>query len=272
MSAEDGTYRRRKRRFLWGPFGLAAVALASVGGAGWWIWESGVTERSVRTVKWWAIAATTHAGLAIDEVLVRGRRETSTVELLEAVQLARGDPMFAFDPEDVRRRIEALPWVQSATVSRQLPSTVTLSLVERTPLALWQRRGRFALIDYAGHVIETKGLERFNELLVVVGDDAPLHTAELLRMLTNEPQLMMRVKAAVRIGARRWNLRLDNGVDVQLPEDNAEVAWARLAAFERDNGILERDVQMLDLRLPDRVIVRKGRDPEPDGPASGRKT
>ena len=272
MSAEDGAYRRRKRRFPMITVGLAAAAVIGVGGAGWWTWESGAGERAIRTVKWWAIAATTHAGFAVDEVLVRGRRETSTAQLLDAVQLARGDPIFAFDPDEVRTRIEALPWIQSATVSRQLPSTVTVSLVERTPLAIWQRRGRFALIDHGGHVIETPQIERFNDLLVVVGDDAPSHTAELLRTLAAEPQLMMRVKAAVRIGARRWNLRLDNGVDVQLPEDNAEVAWARLAVYERDNGILERDVQMLDLRLPDRVIVRKGREAESDAPVAGRKT
>lgn len=272
MSAEDGAWRRRKRRFPWTPLGLAALALVVGLGAGWWTWESGAAERAVRAAKWWTIAVAARAGFAVDEVLVTGRRETSTAELLDAVRLARRDPMFAFDPEDLRRRVETLPWVQSATVGRRLPSIVTLSLVERTPLALWQRRGRFALIDRDGHVIETTGIERFADLLVVVGDDAPPHAAELLRMLAAEPQLMIRVKAAVRVGARRWNLRLDNGVDVQLPEENADVAWARLAAYERDNGILERDVQVLDLRLPDRVIVRKGRDAEPEGPASGRKT
>ncbi|MCH7555160.1 MAG: cell division protein FtsQ, partial [Proteobacteria bacterium] len=55
---------------------------------------------------------------------------------------------------------------------------------------------------------------------------------------------------------RRWNLRLDNGVDVELPEAGINAAWRRLADIERRHRLLSRDITAIDLRLPDRLVVR----------------
>ena len=93
--------------------------------------------------------------------------------------------------------------------------------------------------------------------VVVVGDGAQIQAATLLKTLRNEPELLVLVETAVWVGGRRWNIRLKGNIDVRLPEKNAKSAWARLAEYERVHGILERDVQVLDLRLPDRLIVRK---------------
>jgi cell division protein FtsQ len=75
-------------------------------------------------------------------------------------------------------------------------------------------------------------------------------------MLNNEPELRTRVSTAVRVHDRRWNLRLDDSIDVRLPEQNAAAAWAELARAQRDHGVLGRDVAVIDLRLPDRLVVR----------------
>jgi len=189
-----------------------------------------------------------------------------------AVKVERGAPILTFDTEAAKRRVEALSWVRSASVERLLPDTIVLRVQERQALALWQRKGTFSLIDHEGTVIVDHGLERFSDLLVVVGDDAPIHTAELLRMLGSETKLMDRVAAGVRVGARRWNLRLDNGIDVLLPEEDAERAWLRLSAYEAKHKVLARDIKVLDLRLPDRVVVRR-RSPAPKAVrTSGRET
>ena len=162
--------------------------------------------------------------------------------------------------------------MRAAAVQRMLPDTVLVHLRERQPLAIWQRKGRFALIDHEGAVIEEDGLERFRGLLVVVGEDAPPHVAELLGVLETQPRLMDLVETAVRVGGRRWNLRLKGGIDVRLPEENAAQAWARLAAYERTHRVLSRDVEILDLRLPDRLIVRRPARPEKPAPPTGRET
>ena len=227
------------------------------GGGGWRIWQSGGISGAIDKAKWKMIALSSDLGFNVGEILVIGRRETARKDLLAAVRLARGAPILAFDLRAARKRVEALPWVKTASVERMLPDTVLLNIEERRPLALWQHKGVFALIDSDGEVILRTGLKRFSDLIVVVGRDAPAQAAELLRTLATEPQLMDRVKAAVRIGGRRWNLRLKNDIDVRLPEENAAKAWARLAEYEKTHRVLERDVQILDLRIPDRLIVRK---------------
>lgn len=250
---------------------MTVACLLAVGGlaaGGWWLWQSGWAVQTFAKARWSVIAATADMGFRVENVLVIGRQETPRDELLKAVRLARGAPILAFDPEAAKQRIEALPWVRAASVQRRLPDTVFLRVVERRPLAIWQDKGRFALIDYDGKVIADTGIERFANLLMVVGDDAPAHAAELLEMLWNQPELMARVKAAVRVGGRRWNVRLDNGIDVRLPEENAAAAWARLATYERIHHVLAKDVGVLDLRLPDRLIVQKTRQAETGEPGT----
>lgn len=251
--------------------GLAAVlTVGALGAGGWYLWQSGWVDQSVREVRWKVIATSADMGFKVEDVLVLGRRETPRNDLLNAVHLARGAPILAFDPAAAQRRIEALPWVRAASVQRRLPDTVFVRIVERRPLALWQHGGHLALIDYDGHVIVDRNLGRFSKLLLVVGADAPQHAAQLLEMLWNQPELMDRVKSAVRVGGRRWNVQFDNGIEVRLPEQNAAAAWARLADYERTHNVLAKDVGVLDLRMPDRLIVQKTKSTTPD--ASGTET
>ena len=262
QNTRDATGKPRKRatpvwRRWWFRTTAFSLVLILVGGAGWWTVRSGTLARVVETVKWELISASVHVGLRIDEVLVMGRKETNRNDLLTALGTVRGAPILAFDVEEAKNRVAKLPWVRRVSVERMLPNTILLTVEERAPLALWQHGGVFALIDYEGKVILRDGLDAYRDLMIVVGEDAPAHTASLLETLGSQPKLLQLVQAAVRVGGRRWNLRLSGGIDVQLPEDNASTAWLRLAQYQRSHGVLERDVKIVDLRLPDRLIVRK---------------
>lgn len=237
-----------------------------------WLWLSGWPQRLAADARSATIAATADLGLVVDEVFVVGRRETSKQRLRSALNVTRGTPILAVGIEAARERLLALPWVRSASIRRLLPDTLVVRIHERRPLALWQYRGRFALLDERGEVIQRNDLERFSDLLVVVGEEAPAHAAELVAMLDRQPRLRQRVSAAIRIGARRWDLRLSPGINVRLPEREPEAAWARLAEYERKHRVLERDISLLDLRFPDQVIVRRVTRPEPRQRAEGRDT
>jgi cell division protein FtsQ len=121
---------------------------------------------------------------------------------------------------------------------------------------LWQHGGKFDLVDQDGNVITNTDVATFPSLPQVVGDGAPEATPDLLTLLTAEPALQSHVTAAVRVGGRRWNIEFDNGIEVALPEDNTAAAWHRLAALDRSDHVLERNVQAIDLRLPDRMVLR----------------
>ncbi len=257
-------------RQRWARAGALGMLAAGLAGGALWSWQAGWTPRLLDDTRAAATDLSVRTGLEVREVLVQGRRETARAALLGALGTRRGAPILAFDPDAARTRVEALPWVRRATVQRLLPDTLVVLLEERSPLALWQRDGRFTVIDDTGEEIPGVPPQRFADLLVVVGPDAPPHAAGLLQVIGSQPSLMARVRAAVRVGGRRWNLRLDNGVDVQLPERAPTVAWARLADYEKEHGVLDRDVRAVDLRLPDRLVLRRGR--EAVEPPPGRNT
>jgi cell division protein FtsQ len=234
---------------------VASIAAAVIGGASWLV-MSGWVDRQVTSLGASLIDISADLGFTVDRVLADGRKETTSSQVLSTMGVRLGEPIFAVDLVAARDRLLTLPWVATATIERRLPDTLYVRVTETEPLALWQKQQRLHLLGRDGDVIDGAPIERFANLLVVVGPDAPKHAAALLDMLRTQPELRKRVTAAIRVGNRRWNLRLDNGVDVQLPEENAAAAWGHLARLERDYGILGRDLAVIDLRRPDQLLVR----------------
>jgi len=196
------------------------------------------------------------SGFSIQDVTVVGRVRTDKQALSDASGIKRGDPIFGFDTEAARQRVERLGWVESATVTRLLPDTIRIEVTERAPFALWQRGGMLSVIDAEGRPITDEGIQEFAHLPFIVGFGAPREAPALLTLMQAEqPQLLQRVRAFVRVSGRRWNLRLENGVDVKLPESGVEKALADLVAHDARHRILSRDIVAVDLRLPDRVSV-----------------
>lgn len=241
---------------------IASITLIMLSG-GILAWRTGAIaalgEATGQSVLTW----TGSAGMAVGNVLVEGRKNTPAERILTALEVTRGMPLFAFSPEKARERLLALGWVKDARIERRLPDTIFVNLVERRPAAIWQNKGKFALVDETGAVIGIEDIERYGDLRVIVGPDAPENFAELFDMLESQPDLKDRVVAAVRIGARRWNVQLDNDMTVLLPEGDIERAWATLATAVAENELLERNVTRIDLRMGDRVTVRRA--PLPKG-------
>ena len=216
------------------------------------------------------LAGTAAIGLAVNDIEVEGRETTDAATIMAALAAERGTPILAVNPSRAKQQLESLPWVRSASIERRLPGTIWVRLVERHPLAVWQHGGKQELIDREGSVIPVQDLSRFARVPTVVGEDAARHAAALIDMLAQEPELAARVTAAIRVDDRRWNLRLDHAIDVLLPEEEPASAWVRLAALERQDGLLKRDLKTIDLRLPDRVVLRVNTPAPPQLP-SGKK-
>lgn len=237
---------------------VMAAALVAVIGGPIWMWRTGQLESALDIAGRSVITQTGRLGLRVEEVLLEGRIHASLEQIRKAVGLRRGDPILGFDPEAVRARLTSMAWIRVATVERLLPDTVRVRINERRPIALWQHKRHLRLIDPDGAVITDRALGRFAKLLIVVGDDAPKHASTLIALLAQEPGLAVRVSAAVRVGKRRWNLQFKGGIRVRLPETDPHLAWRRLAELDARHRLLQRDVRVIDLRLPDRLIVRPG--------------
>lgn len=248
--------RRRPFPAIAVALGLGAAALVATGAGTYWLWHDGTMARAGRAIAARILAAGGQQGLALENVNVVGRERQSAASVLAALDVRRGMPMLEIDLAAAKSQLEALPWIRSADVERQLPNTLFIRLTEREPFAFWQHDGTLFLIDRDGTVIPTDNLAQFGPRIVLVGDDAPAQVAGLLDMLATEPALARRVNAAVLYGSRRWTLRFDTGVEVALPETDAPTAWQRIAALETQQRILERNIVAVDLRLPDRMVVR----------------
>ncbi len=239
--------------------GCAIVAVFAVGiGGPTWLWQSGTITQGLNALWQETVSYTADIGLRVDKVTLRGRHFTSRRSVIRAVRLKRGDPILGFDVDRLHKRLVKLPWVREAAIKRRWPDTVDIKITERQPMVLWQRKGRLYLMDTEGVPITSRKLGRFRDLLIVVGKGAPKAAPTLLAMIASEPTLTRLVTAATFIGKRRWNLKLKGGIKVRLPEQDPHKAWKRLAQLHLKHRLLARDVKMIDMRLPNRLLIRPG--------------
>ncbi len=204
-----------------------------------------------------AVAADeSQAWYPIEEILAAGHYHTRRKDMLAAIAVKPGDDMMDVDPAEVRARVEALDWIASAKVARLWPATLQVQVVEKEPYAIWQSKGVSWLIDRKGARITKAGGGVFAGLPLVGGDGAPQRAAELIEILKRFPGIQRLTKASVRVGDRRWDLHLKTGIQVRLPEDGIEDALQRLTVLEQEQKIFERDIESVDLRLPDRLVIK----------------
>lgn len=196
------------------------------------------------------------AGFHIARVAISGRKQLTQDDILGIGGVTERSSLLFLDASAVRDRLKANPWIAEATVLKLFPDQLQIEIVERTGFALWQVEGNVSVIAEDGAVLETVVPRRYATLPLVVGKGANLQAKDFLATLAFFPKVKDQVKAMVLVGERRWNLRLNNGMDVRLPEINAAGALTRLTKLAQDENLLARDITAIDLRLPDRVTVR----------------
>lgn len=207
------------------------------------------------------------AGFEVDKVEVRGveRMDELPVYTIALGQVDRS--MLALDLDKVRGEMLKLGWVKDARISRRLPDTLVVDIVEREPVAIWQHNGRLHLIDVGGAVLQPVSAASMPDLPLVVGPNANRQTAGLNRLMENAPALKPMLAGATWVGNRRWDLRFQSGETLSLPEGDASSATA-LVNFARMDGVnrlLGRGIVKFDMRDPDRFVLRL-----PDGQGAGR--
>lgn len=217
---------------------------------------SGASERVGLWVEDKALSIAADTGFKVENILVEDRRFTDVDALMAIINIEKGDSLFSFKPDSARDMIQKLSWVKSAQVERRLPDTIYIGLTERVPMALWQRHKRLSLIDTDGVILTDHKLERFKDLVIVVGKEIPSKAPDFLKLLEAEPIIRSRVEAATLISNRRWDLTLESGAVVKLPEKGTVLALRRLAAMQKDEGLLDKNVKVIDVRELSRITVR----------------
>ncbi|MBB4305457.1 cell division protein FtsQ [Rhodobium orientis] len=238
-------------RPAWLPARAGTVAaLAFLAGWGWYGIVLGGHAVEVTD----AVSETT--GFSIKEVRISGQKEIEEREILSALAIPEKNSLFTYDIASAYSRVSDIPWVKQISIRKLYPATLQVTVKEREPFALWQRGQVLSVIDRDGRVIADTIRPRYAGLPMIVGHGGQKRAAEYVTLLDRFPTLKPRVNAGVLVAERRWNLVLDNGIEVRLPEKGVNAALKELVALDNEHGLLSRDITAVDLRLDDRIIVR----------------
>lgn len=200
--------------------------------------------------------AMAHMGFTLEDVVVEGRMRTNKDQILTTLELKRGIPLLSINLFEAKEKLENLSWVKAARVERRLPDTLFIRISEKEPVAIWQNQNKTYLVDYDGELVETKEASKYKELLLVTGHKAPQHVGKLITLLEKFPAIKARVTAATHLRSMRWDIRLDEKVDIRLPVKNTESALEYLLVLENHHHLMEREIMTIDMRLPGQLILR----------------
>jgi cell division protein FtsQ len=238
----DGEYQPPRH------FGAAATAIFLSSSVLYGAWIGGQIPAAAQAV-------TARLGFAVDQVRVSGNKETSEIDILERLDLDGWTSLIGFDAEAARERITSLSWVKVASVRKIYPDEIEVRIEERQPFAIWQHGSQLAIIERDGNVIAPFDGGRHAVLPLVIGYGAS-EGADFVEKIRRYPELAARVKGFIRVAERRWDLRLENGITIRLPESGEDAAIAEVLRLDREDGLLSRDIAAVDLRLDDRLVIR----------------
>lgn len=198
------------------------------------------------------------AGFKVSHLEVRGVNRMNELKIYERILGQNDRAMTTLDLGGLRDELNELPWVKDARVSRKLPDTLVIDIVERSPHAVLRKPDRMVLIDETGAELEPIKQDRAKGMLVLAGPGAGKRVEDLSHLLEAAPALKPQVSEAEWVGNRRWNLTFKTGQVLALPEGDDKAAGALLSFARMDgvNRLLGGKVAAFDMRAPDRIYMR----------------
>lgn len=203
-----------------------------------------------------ASVSTASVGFDVEAVTISGHRFMKEQDILDVLGLEPGVSLVTFNVAAAHETLLREPWIDSASVRKIYPGKLQISLQERQPFAIWQRGQNKSIIDSDGLVLDDYDPEIYQGLPFLVGHGAQRKGGEFLSILAEFPQISNRVLATMLRSERRWDILLDNQVTVKLPERNLRDALTELVLLETENDILSKDLVSIDMRIPDRLVMR----------------
>ncbi len=196
------------------------------------------------------------AGMAADDIQIAGLGQHDPAEILAALKIKPGNSLVGFDANTARAILEELPWLKSASVAREYPNALRIAVNERKAIAIWQHGPNIDLVDETGKAMGQPKYLVSGQLPLVTGTGADAAVAELVNQMSAIPGLSQRVTAATRVGERRWNLYLDTGVKLALPEEGMAEALQAVWAQEQSQSLFAKGIVLVDLRIQGRMTLQ----------------
>ncbi|MGZ3409468.1 MAG: cell division protein FtsQ/DivIB [Xanthobacteraceae bacterium] len=236
--------------------GVAASALIVVAALSFGVIRGGHLEPATDALQSVRDAVGRTVGFRIAAINFSGNKHLNRDEILARAGVTGLSSLLFFDVTAARSRLLSDPRIADATILKLYPDQLQIAITERQPFALWQINRQVSVIADDGAVLVPYVPREYLKLPMFVGRGAEKRAKDLLEILDRYPDILANVRASILVAERRWNLRLVNGLDIKLPEDNIDSALAQLSTLDRDKKLTTRDIVSIDLRQSDRVTVQ----------------
>jgi len=203
-------------------------------------------------------------GFVVRNIQLTGLHQVDRDTVYRIVSEAHGQDMPLVDLTQLRSQLLQLGWIEDARVSRRLPDTLAIDLVERVPAAVLQRNQQLSLVDAQGHILAAVDARTMPvQLPLVIGDGVEGHIGQLQALIASQAPLKQLIEGATWVGQRRWDLRFQSGETLSLPEGDKEAqkALALFAKKDQEARLLGQGYVRIDMRDPGRMVVRTSSDP-----------
>lgn len=190
---------------------------------------------------------------------VDGAGEEVAQDIREILPVEFPTSSFHLDLDHMRATIAGLDAVEKVSLRIKPGGVLQVDVVERIPAVVWRSARGLELLDEGGYrVAQLHSRYDRLDLPVVAGEDADKHVGEALRLIAAAAPVASRLRGLERVGRRRWDVVLDRGQRILLPEDKPVQTLERVLALDTitPNGMLERDLAVVDMRLPQRPTIR----------------
>lgn len=197
------------------------------------------------------------ANLSIQEIRIEGQDKVPPQDVVAALKAVAPGGVMTFNADKARQAVEAIGWIETAEILKLYPGTVKVRVTEHEPFALWQRADQVSVIAYDGTVLADYIREDYAGLPLFVGTGANDRASDLMALVAPHTSISEQLRAAVFVGKRRWDLILTNGTEIRLPELNPELAMSRVSRLAQQAPIIDARVAIVDVRLSDRIVMRR---------------
>ncbi len=238
-------------------YGIPLAALVLLAGS--WLASEDRRERASASLAGIRKEISERPEFAVRSMVVEGASPGLAASIRDS--LAMKFPVSSFDLRlaEMKETVEALDAVAHASIGLLPKGVLTVEVDERVPAAVWRSEEGLVLLDRTGRQVATVP-ERASrpDLPLVAGRGADAKVPEALRLYEVAGPVRDRLRGFIRVGERRWDVILDRGQTIKLPETEAATSLERVIELDVAQDLLERDVSVVDFRNPLRPVLRLG--------------
>jgi cell division protein FtsQ len=196
-------------------------------------------------------------GFTIENIYLEGQNYANINEITSLIEKHKKQSIFSLDIWWLKNELEKNQWILAASVVKEYPSTLHIRIIERQPIAIWQKNNQHYLLDEHGAIIKDNQTANFTDLPVITGDGSKLYGPKIIRTINNFNIIKKNIISLIRVGNRRWNIRIKNGPEIKLPENNLDQALHNLIQYHHSHNLLNSKYESIDLRVENKIYLKK---------------